>query len=634
MTYVKNAITDYAASGSAQTTTGGMTSGSPTLTLASALDFVNGQGIYVAGAGAAAANLVTSILSGAGTTTLTLAVNAGTTVVAHVVQHDDTVAIQAMLNAGSDTFYWPDGLYRCNKAPTSTTVSAGGSYTQNNILWLPAVDFFNTQPVNQLWLGGTPTDMSPSVIGTRLKPTQGVIIQSDCTVSGASLIGGLQPNGSGDNYTNMMLKIRDITFRTYNNPVISVLNLSRVGTVDLDGVSVDVGVSGGNDIAFPTTAGSCGVILPANSNNANTRIGKLFVQGYYTGLTIGEHTKCFSYVSYHCKIGMAVPSSFEPSHISNLAVCQVPTIIKYVGDNGEPSSPGGSYLKVSHLDYEWTNSGVWTLVYAVDDVSNILIGDMDYGIGVLSGFGWSDNFPKNGGTKFITRKSGTAASVATSTVPTFTAATVSNLVLWVEADFLNLTDGTLVSSATDYSGTATSLLASAGARPTLKSAIVNGRDVLRFNGSANSLQSGTISALSQPMTYYIVLNPPSSAGSTQGVFDGKSTNRMAAILGFPGVNDIDQYAGTDTAPTTFAAGWQVWEVVFNGASSYLRKGSAAASSAVSPGSNTVTGFTLGSNAAQTSFLTGDVAAILAFNKVVTPVDRQAVYNYLAAKYAL
>ena len=102
-------VRDYNASGSSSSTTGTISAGSKTLTLASALDFKNpftnsagtsvAQGISIAGAGASGALLVTTIVSGAGTTTLTLADAASTAVTAAAVNHDDTAAIQAWLLA-------------------------------------------------------------------------------------------------------------------------------------------------------------------------------------------------------------------------------------------------------------------------------------------------------------------------------------------------------------------------------------------------------------------------------------------------------------------------------------------------------------------------------------------------------
>lgn len=85
-------------SGSNQTTTGSITAGSTTLTLASALDFKNNQGILVTGAGASGAALITSIFSGSGTTSLTLNTAASTTVSNVAVYHDDTASLQSSLN--------------------------------------------------------------------------------------------------------------------------------------------------------------------------------------------------------------------------------------------------------------------------------------------------------------------------------------------------------------------------------------------------------------------------------------------------------------------------------------------------------------------------------------------------------
>ena len=107
---------DYGASGSSASTTGTISAGSTTLTLASAEDFKNGQGISVAGAGASGALLVTTIVSGAGTTTLTLKDAASTAVTGAAVNHDDTAAIQAAVNAGNIVI--PIGTFKVNSPVT------------------------------------------------------------------------------------------------------------------------------------------------------------------------------------------------------------------------------------------------------------------------------------------------------------------------------------------------------------------------------------------------------------------------------------------------------------------------------------------------------------------------------------
>ena len=91
----------YNASGSIISTTGTILVGSASLSLVSAIDFANGQGIYVTGAGIAGAPLITTIVSGAGTSVLVLAATASMTASGAVINHDDTAAWNAATLAAS-----------------------------------------------------------------------------------------------------------------------------------------------------------------------------------------------------------------------------------------------------------------------------------------------------------------------------------------------------------------------------------------------------------------------------------------------------------------------------------------------------------------------------------------------------
>lgn len=107
-------VLDYGATGSAQSTTGSINNGSTSLTLDSAIDFKNGDGVGVKGAGAYGADLVTTISSGGGTTSLTLAAAAESTVVGAIVRHSDGEqiknAIAAANTAGGGSVYLPGGI--------------------------------------------------------------------------------------------------------------------------------------------------------------------------------------------------------------------------------------------------------------------------------------------------------------------------------------------------------------------------------------------------------------------------------------------------------------------------------------------------------------------------------------------
>lgn len=90
--------TDYGAGSSRTATTGSITTGTKLLTVASTTSYAAGQGISIAGAGAAGAALLTSITSISGLV-ITLAANASTTVTGASLTHEDTAAIQAAMNA-------------------------------------------------------------------------------------------------------------------------------------------------------------------------------------------------------------------------------------------------------------------------------------------------------------------------------------------------------------------------------------------------------------------------------------------------------------------------------------------------------------------------------------------------------
>jgi hypothetical protein len=126
--YVDLMHPSFNVSGSTTTTTGSITSGTASLVVASASTFVIGQGIYVVGAGAAGATLETVIDNIVGTT-VTLHVNAGTTVVSAATGHSDTAGITAALAVGATgKIYAPAGTYNISQIsiPTNTWLEGAG----------------------------------------------------------------------------------------------------------------------------------------------------------------------------------------------------------------------------------------------------------------------------------------------------------------------------------------------------------------------------------------------------------------------------------------------------------------------------------------------------------------------------
>lgn len=107
-TGIYNFAYDYNGScAGAVATTGSINSGTASLTVGSASTWRVGQGILVAGAGTAGADLITTVTAISGTT-FTLADNASTNVAGVRVQHDDTAALQAAVTA-KGVLYLPAG---------------------------------------------------------------------------------------------------------------------------------------------------------------------------------------------------------------------------------------------------------------------------------------------------------------------------------------------------------------------------------------------------------------------------------------------------------------------------------------------------------------------------------------------
>lgn len=352
-------VLGYGASGSAQTTTGSITSGTPTLTLALAKDFVNGQGILVAGAGAAGADLVTTISSGAGTTTLTLANNAGTTVSGALTQHDDTVAIQAAIDAvsalGGGTVDFPDGTYRAN-GPLDTG-------NGNAILHVPTSQFVPGL-ANIVKLRGTTSQWT-----------------ADFTTSGSSgaIILAERRAGSGTEpaviygSTTASVYFENLTVRTTTDPSLDALNLFDALNASLKNVLVDVGA--GTDVTVAPTHSVTAIRMPKTQNFGMTYIEGVMVQGYDNGISFSENTIFNDVWIESCKVAL-VPTEAVLTSFGNVGVYRCAQVMK----------PTASTYVALQITYQASvTSGQWYsrggaagTLKDIDDASNFLHGHIAY----------------------------------------------------------------------------------------------------------------------------------------------------------------------------------------------------------------------------------------------------------------
>jgi hypothetical protein len=208
---------------------------------------------------------------------------------------------------------------------------------------------------------------------------------------------------------------------------------------------------------------------------------------------------------------------------------------------------------------------------------------------------------------------------------------IANLALWLDASdsttLFQASNGTTPATADadpvgywgDKSGLGRHVTQStAGFRPLLKTAIQNGRNVLRFDGTDDYL-SKAFTTSAQPQTMFLVVSQTDGAATARAVIDGKALPDQHVFQVNAAADTTLIFAGTVLSGSTTAPfSGQVFCLVFNGASSAIyRNGVSVASGAV--GTQTwQDGVTLGSQANQTLFWPGDMMEIIVYNAALSP----------------
>jgi hypothetical protein len=224
---------------------------------------------------------------------------------------------------------------------------------------------------------------------------------------------------------------------------------------------------------------------------------------------------------------------------------------------------------------------------------------------------------------------------------------IASLLGWWKADSLGLSDGTAVSSWTDSSGNGKHLVQATGSKqPLLKTAILNGLPVIRFDGTDDALSCASFAR--GAFTMFVVLKTTSQAnttiehsatsGSNAGFYFSSTGGANFAMTGAGGsaltaydvgliLADSATRIITESADGTDAGlrGWVNGHPCTRGTS----YGNA------NPGAATVTDtLYVGGRGGTSRFTNGDIAEIIIYGRVLARNERQAIEDYLARKYAL
>ena len=217
---------------------------------------------------------------------------------------------------------------------------------------------------------------------------------------------------------------------------------------------------------------------------------------------------------------------------------------------------------------------------------------------------------------------------------------VSGLVLWLDADAITgLSDGNAVATWEDQSAEGNDLAqATADYRPTYQTGELNGKPVVRFDGSndfleVNSFASGTIS---QPNTVFMVVRDNVASGNTY-IFDGVASDaRHAAYFRTsPREMAINCGAYNGGFATATQGNYHYITLVVNNGSSDSREDGSAKQTGVTYGTNTLSGLTLGCDYQQKSwseYLNGEIAEFIIYDGEVSGADILEIEAYLVAKW--
>jgi hypothetical protein len=363
-----------------QTTTNGTVAPGTSVPVVSAATFLPNQGIYIAGAGAAAANYVGTISTVVGNT-ITVSPATSTSVTNATVQHDESASLNSAISdlaagAINGTLRFPAGICLFN-GPLLQTSGANAIVPMPIIPYNPNNNFTGANgPTLRVAIEGAapPAFSNYNIVGWYGIPsTTGTVIQTSGT--SGNLFGASNPNET-DSFTAVQLYLRNVTLRAPDNPAITMVNGTNMVGLNVENMSCDTLALGAQSTpSQPThTNGQC--LVYSQGNDDAEELGRnLHIQGFYSALLDGEHLT-LDHVSlydnwqgYVCNLN----ATFHVGHINLLDL----------SDNAYGiSATQACTIYVRQLDVEVSGAPSWvtgaTNTAQIYDPNNFLYGLIEF----------------------------------------------------------------------------------------------------------------------------------------------------------------------------------------------------------------------------------------------------------------
>lgn len=227
---------------------------------------------------------------------------------------------------------------------------------------------------------------------------------------------------------------------------------------------------------------------------------------------------------------------------------------------------------------------------------------------------------------------------------------VSNLVAHYDAGTLSLANGAAVTTWTDLTGSHDATQSTVGFKPTYVTGVVQGRPVVRFDGTDDVLAS----------TQFAIASHTASMFSVAAISSKAATRGLASFAGITQANriyseyhlgsDLMRVGGTgnvgaaiDTHPTPTLGRFYLIAQTFDAdlataESKTWRDGTAGTLAIDSNNASAALGtevIGLGNNNGTIGqFWFGDIAEVIFYDKALSTSERQAVQTYLGNKYGI
>jgi len=178
--------------------------------------------------------------------------------------------------------------------------------------------------------------------------------------------------------------------------------------------------------------------------------------------------------------------------------------------------------------------------------------------------------------------------------------------------------------------------------PYVTNSVINGHTAISFDGANDIFRTSTTIKRDQPKTIFIVLKQRSTSG-TQTItdFDSGGSGNLQRIYVVADGGETDAHAG---GGVPFAFGvttdWHIITMVFNGASSVLRRNDGTENTTdPGSGSNGNGIFSLGCYGGLDSnppvqFVNGWIACFISFDTALNSTDRDTVRNLINSRFAI